>query len=52
MRESQTSGGLVMRWVPVADARGRTHLEARWTQAPGPIAPVAPVAPVAPAHAA
>jgi hypothetical protein len=49
MRESQTSDGLVMRWVPVADARGRTHLEARWTQAPGPIAPVAPVAP---AHAA
>jgi hypothetical protein len=49
MRESQTSGGLVMRWVPVADAHGRTHLEAHWTQAPGPIAPGAPVAP---AHAA
>jgi hypothetical protein len=49
MRESQASGGLVMRWVPVADAHGRAHLEARWTQAPGPIAPVAPVAP---AHAA
>lgn len=40
MRESQTSEGLTMRWVPVVDARGRTHLEARWTlPTPGHLAP-------------
>lgn len=39
MRESQTSTGLTIRWVPVVDARGRTHMEARWTPASGPVAP-------------
>jgi hypothetical protein len=39
MRESLTSSGLTIRWVPVVDARGRTHMEARWTSASGPIAP-------------
>ena len=46
MRESQATQGLILRWVPVVDARGRTHMEARWTRASGPVAPGAP------AHAA
>ena len=39
MRESQMAGELTMSWVPVVDARGRTHMEARWTVAPEPVAP-------------
>jgi hypothetical protein len=36
----------VMQWVPVLDATGRTHLEARWTT-PSAAAPVpAPMASV------
>jgi hypothetical protein len=36
----------VMQWVPVLDASGRTHLEARWTT-PSAAAPVpAPMASV------
>jgi hypothetical protein len=46
MRESQATQGLILRWVPVVDARGRTHMEARWTRASGPVATGAP------AHAA
>lgn len=30
MKESKMADKLVMRWVPVVDARGRTHLEAVW----------------------
>jgi hypothetical protein len=39
MRESQATQGLIIRWVPVVDVRGRTHMEARWTPTPGPLAP-------------
>jgi hypothetical protein len=39
MREPQTSTGLTIRWVPVVDERGRTHMEARWTLAPGHATP-------------
>lgn len=31
MEVSQMSGELAMQWIPVVDARGRTHMEARWT---------------------
>lgn len=30
MPESKVSSELVMRWVPVVDGRGRTHMEAVW----------------------
>ncbi len=30
MRESRMTERLTMRWVPVVDDRGRTHMEARW----------------------
>jgi len=30
MKESKVSNELTMRWVPVVDARGRTHMEAVW----------------------
>ena len=30
MKESKVSGELTMRWVPVVDAHGRTHMEAVW----------------------
>lgn len=50
MRDSQMSkqmtNGLTMRWAPVVDQVGRTHLEARWT------APAEPVAPTGTSHAA
>jgi hypothetical protein len=50
MRESQQPAGLTMRWVPVTDSRGRTHLEASWTPAPEPLAMTQPPAPVHVAH--
>jgi hypothetical protein len=40
MRDSQMAEGLTMRWVPVVDDRGRTHMEARWSAAPSEHAPV------------
>ncbi|MBI2243743.1 hypothetical protein [Nocardioides sp.] len=33
MNDTTMTDNLVQTWVPVADARGRTHLEARWTSA-------------------
>jgi len=30
------ANGLVQSWVPVTDSQGRTHLEARWTDATAP----------------
>ena len=30
MQESTVAGELVMRWVPVVDLDGRTHMEAHW----------------------
>lgn len=35
-------GDLVMQWVPVVDAAGHAHMEARWTVAPGTTAPTRP----------
>ncbi len=32
MRDNKTTNGLVCTWVAVADASGRTHMEARWSQ--------------------
>lgn len=46
MRDSQMTEGLTMRWVPVVDERGRTHMEARWA------APSSQQAPVHASHAA
>jgi hypothetical protein len=40
MRDSQMTQGLTMRWVPVVDESGRTHMEARWTARPSLHAPV------------
>lgn len=40
MRDSQMTAGLTMRWVPVVDDRGRTHMEARWAVDPSEHAPV------------
>jgi hypothetical protein len=31
---------LTMHWQPVVDERGRTHMEARWTDEPSRQAPV------------
>ena len=31
MSKHQMTGVPVCRWVPVTDASGRTHMEARWT---------------------
>jgi hypothetical protein len=28
--EAQMANGLTMRWIPVADASGRLHMEAVW----------------------
>jgi hypothetical protein len=33
MSKQQTTGAPVCTWVPVTDATGRTHMEARWTLA-------------------
>ena len=30
MKESKMTEKLAMHWVPVVDARGRTHMEAVW----------------------
>jgi hypothetical protein len=30
MNDTMMTSSLVQTWVPVTDARGRTHLEARW----------------------
>lgn len=30
MKGKKMTDGLVLRWFPVVDARGRTHMEARW----------------------
>jgi len=32
MTHTEMTNGLEMRWFPVADASGRTHMEARWIQ--------------------
>ncbi|MGZ4451984.1 MAG: hypothetical protein ACXVD1_03475 [Nocardioides sp.] len=34
MKESKVSKQLVLHWVPVVDAQGRTHMEAVWTTGP------------------
>jgi hypothetical protein len=34
MIDTMRTSALVQTWVPVTDARGRTHLEARWIDAP------------------
>lgn len=31
MSKQQSTERLVCTWVPVRDARGRTHMEARWS---------------------
>ncbi|WP_193607646.1 hypothetical protein [Nocardioides lijunqiniae] len=33
MYESQMSDQLVMRWIPVVDPSGRTHMESCWISA-------------------
>lgn len=33
MKAHTTTSGLIQRWVPVTDARGRTRLEAVWLPA-------------------
>lgn len=30
MKVSEVTGQLVMQWIPVVGADGRTHMEARW----------------------
>lgn len=30
MHDTQMSGELQMRWIPVVDERGRTRMETRW----------------------
>ena len=30
MRDQKMTTGLLCTWVPVTDATGRTHMEARW----------------------
>ena len=54
MRDPETTNGLTMSWVPVVDARGRTHMEAHWvTSSPASAAPPVPAqATPLPAHAA
>lgn len=48
MVDAHVTDKLELRWVPVADERGRTHMEARWT-----VADAIPAAAVGPApHAA
>lgn len=39
MHDTQMSGRLELRWVPVADERGRTHMEACWITVAAPAAP-------------
>ena len=33
MSKQETTGAPVCTWVPVTDASGRTHMEARWSVA-------------------
>jgi hypothetical protein len=40
MNDSTMTTGLTQTWVSVTDLQGRTHLEARWTEAPHDHAPV------------
>lgn len=43
MRDSEQTKALTMSWMPVVDARGRTHMEAHWvTSSPAPIPAPAP----------
>jgi hypothetical protein len=47
MRESQMADQqLVMRWIPVVDTSGRTHMESCWISA----AQAAPASPAAQVH--
>lgn len=49
MRDNQVTKrrpGLILTWIPVQDARGRTYMEARWT------APVVTAQTHTPHHAA
>ena len=41
MRDDKVTERLEMRWFPVVDARGRTHMEARWIVASESSTPVA-----------
>ena len=50
MRDSETTNGLTMSWVPVVDGRGRTHMEAHWVASSQ--SPVPAPAPPQTAHAA
>lgn len=58
MQESQVAqGALIMRWVPVTGANGRTRFEMRWSVAPAartqaPLAATADHRRHTPAHAA
>jgi hypothetical protein len=50
MRDNKVTkrpSGLTLTWVPVQDARGRTHMEARWS-----VPVVAAAQPHIPHHAA
>ena len=42
MRDITPTQRLVCRWVPVTDAAGRTHMEARWSAATAPTEKAAP----------
>lgn len=44
-------GDLVMQWVPVVDAAGHAHMEARWTVVPGTTPPTHGTAPAPTPHA-
>ena len=35
--EAKMANGLSMRWIPVADASGRTHMEAVWISETTPV---------------
>lgn len=36
MTDIEMSSRLEMRWIEVSDGNGRTHLESRWLEVPGP----------------
>lgn len=42
MQESKVAGELVMQWIPVVGADGRTHMEARWQVVGEALATAAP----------
>jgi hypothetical protein len=48
MLDSTMTPGLTQTWVPQTDARGRTHLEARWVPSPSNAAPIEQVPTVVP----